>query len=162
MAIWFKSYTYMASEKKTLEQVQRDVDALTHTEFMKRVASVMATNALYGMSPYYFGGVPTENGILHRALVNRLARVNGDIELAKEYTKEFEKRDADQSRRAAEVDEAISQGSKTVWIDAFSYRSLLEDKSISKARLTVDPGYGCVPLRTLTNEELKALGTTEL
>lgn len=162
MAVWFHNYRYMASEKKTLEQVQRDVDALTHTEFMKRVASVLATTALYGSSPYYFGGTLTENGTLQRAMVNRLARINGDIELAKEYTKEFADRDADQARRAADASDATPEAPSTVWIDAFSYRQLTQDDSISKALLTTYPVTGGIPMRTLTPEELKTLKTTEL
>jgi hypothetical protein len=159
---WFKSYTYMASEKKTLEQVQKEVDALTHTEFMKRVASVMATSSIYGTGAYYFGGALTENATLQRALVIRLARVNGDIELAKEYTKEFAARDAFQQGEAALVSEATRQRPAMLWVDAFSYQAILRGDAVSRAHVSTDPSYGCVPLRTLTDDELKGLGTTEL
>ena len=129
---------------------------------MPTVSSVMATTALYGSNPYYFGGALTENATLQRALVNRLARVNGDIELAKEYTREFVERDAQQQREAATVTEVTPEQPNLLWLDTFSYQALIKDARITKAYLTTYPGNGCVPLRTLTPEELKDLGTTEL
>ncbi len=153
---------YVISKPKTAEETQREVDALTHTEFMLRVANMMSCAALYGVAPYYFGGTLTPNGVMLRAMVRRLARINSDIELAKLYEKDFAEKDAEQQRQAKEAAAATPLLPSTVWIDAFSYRQLAQENSISKCYLSTYPTVGSIPLRTLTAEELEAHKTTEL
>jgi hypothetical protein len=91
------NFYYIKPDVKTQEQVQAEIDALTHTEFMLRLASWLGQIGCTGSSPYYIGGTVTPMGMYVRAFCNRLAQINGDVGLMAIY-----KPGLRESRRAEE------------------------------------------------------------
>jgi hypothetical protein len=157
MAVYFKT-----EEKKTMEQVQQEVDALTHIEFMKRLAVYLSTAGTYGCAAYYCNGTQTPNGMMMRAMCNRLARINGDIEIANGFLKDFAERDKKMAKEAKEAADAAPAATMLVWIDADSFKKLNAQMSVTKALLTTYPVSGCLPLRTVSKEEMQQLADQEL
>jgi hypothetical protein len=156
------NFFYIKPEVKTQEQVQQEIDALTHTEFMLRLASYLGHIGCTGASPYYYGGVLTPMGMMVRAMCNRLSRINGDVRLTAIYKQDFENRDALMKKEAEEAKPWSPPVPNTYWIDSEAMKKASEELSTTQALLTTYPISGCVPLRTLTPEEMKSLDTIEL
>lgn len=156
------AWTYKVEEPKSMEEVQRDIDALTHTEFMKRVAAYLNTGATFGVVAYVFGGHLTPNAKTMRAMCLRLARINGEIEVEKRYRESFEHRDKDMKSEAEAAASVPPPNSGYVWIDSDSLLKLNADMSTTRALLTTYAVAGCVPMRLLTPEELASLKDTGL
>jgi hypothetical protein len=153
---------YRMPKDKTMEETQAEIDALTHTEFMLRLASWLGQIGCTGSSPYYIGGTVTPMGMYVRAFCTRLAQINGDAGLMAIYRQDFANHDAQKKRDAADVAAQTPEQPKIFWIDSESVQKAVDEVSTAHALLTTYPVSGCVPLRTLDAEELKVLETTEL
>lgn len=147
---------------KTMEEVQAEINALTHTEFMLRLASWLAMVGCNGASPYFVGGILTPMGMYVRAFCNRIASINGDVGLMAIYKQDFQNHDAQKKKDAADAAAQTPEKPKLFWIDCESVQRATEEVSTARALLTTYPVSGCLPFRTLDAEELKALETTEL
>lgn len=153
--------TFTKPEEKTMEQVQAEVNALTHLGLMDRISTYLFHAGSFGCSPYYIGGILTPNGMMMRALCDRLTRMN-DVDRANVFLKEAASRDAQMKKDAEDAKAATPEAPKLFWIDSESMVKAAEEVSTTKALLTTYPVSGCVPVRTLNPEELKQLETTEL
>lgn len=154
--------TYRFEEPKSMEEVQREINALTHSEFMHRVACYLSTGATFGVVAYTFGGHLTPNAKMLRAMCLRLARINGEIEFEKAFRKDFDARDRSMKEQAEAAANVPPPHSGYVWIDSESLTKLNADMSTTRALLTTYAVPGCVPLKPLTPEELASLKDTPL
>ena len=149
----------------TQEEVQADVESLTHTELMRRVASVMCTAGTHGISAFYTDGTLTANGKMVRALCNRLARINGNIEIANIFQDEFQTCDEKMKKDIEDAASVTKPETQMLWIDSADIKRLnsaTQESVTMTTFVSTRPIAGCVPVRTLTPDELKAISGLEL
>lgn len=156
--------SYFKMKDKTPEEVQQEIDGLTHSEFMLRLASLLGAIGTHGASAHYFGGTITPMAMLVRAMCNRVARINGNVELMKDYLHEFSERDAKMKKEGEAASSALSKADlvQKLWIDHEAFTKAVTEMSTAQALVTAYPLIGCIPLRTLTPEELQDNANLEL
>lgn len=155
--------TYSKPREKTQEEVQAEIDALTHSEFIRQLTYHLGGIGCHGCSSHYYGGTVTPNSMRARAFADRLARTTEDpVGVRATLRQDFINFDARQKAEAEAAKPWTPPVPNTYWVDHEAMKKATEELSTTQALLTTYPVAGCVPLRTLTPEELEALKTVEL
>lgn len=163
MVTFFSNKRYIMPKEKTQEEVQQEIDALTHSEFIRRLAYHLGGIGCHGCSSHYYGGTVTPNAMMTRAFADRLARTTEDpVGVRATLRQDFMNFDAEKKKDAEEAKPWTPPVPNTYWVDHEAMKKATEELSTTQALLTTYPVSGCVPLRTLTPEELEGLKTVEL